>query len=93
MRTSSSVDKPLLKFFLLVFVLSVPFWLLDIIIQFPKEISINLPVSSLQAFNPLIAALILTYRRNKSPGIESYRKELSTIRESRRRDGIYPSSS
>jgi hypothetical protein len=59
MRTSSSVDKPLLKFFLLVFVLSVPFWLLDIIIRFPEEISINLPVSSLQAFNPLIAALIL----------------------------------
>jgi len=74
MRTSSSVDKPLLKFFLLVFVLSVPFWLLDIIIQFPKEISINLPVSSLQAFNPLIAALILTYRRNKSPGIEELLK-------------------
>jgi membrane protease YdiL (CAAX protease family) len=74
MRTSSSVDKPLLKFFLLVFVLSVPFWLLDIIIQFPEEISINLPVSSLQAFNPLIAALILTYRRNKSPGIEELLK-------------------
>jgi hypothetical protein len=63
MRTSSSVDKSLLKFFLLVFVLSIPFWLLDTLIQFPKEISINLPVSSLQAFNPLIAALILTYRR------------------------------
>ena len=74
MPTSSSVDKPLLKFFLLVFVLSVPFWLLDIIIQFPEEISINLPVSSLQAFNPLIAALILTYRRNKSPGIEELLK-------------------
>ena len=74
MRTSSSADKPLLKFFLLVFVLSVPFWLLDIIIQFPEEISINLPVSSLQAFNPLIAALILTYRRNKSPGIEELLK-------------------
>jgi hypothetical protein len=64
MSTSSSVDKSLLKFFLLVFVLSVPFWLLDLLTQLPKGIPINLPISSFQAFNPLIAALILTHTIN-----------------------------
>jgi membrane protease YdiL (CAAX protease family) len=74
MRTSSLLllllDKPLLKFFLLVFVLSVPFWLVDMLTQTPRGIPINLPVSSLMAFNPLIAALILTYRYNTSAGIK-----------------------
>jgi uncharacterized protein len=56
----SSADKSYLpKFFLLVFVLSIPFWLVDVLTQLPKGIPINLPASSLMAFNPLIAALIL----------------------------------
>lgn len=71
MRTSSSVDKSLPKYFLLVFVLSVPFWMVDVLTQPPKGISINLPVSSLMAFNSLLATtLILTYRYNKSAGIK-----------------------
>ena len=70
MRTNYLLDKPLLEFFLLIFVLSVIFWLVDIIIQSPKEIPINLPTSSLMAFNELIATLILTYRYNKIAGIK-----------------------
>jgi membrane protease YdiL (CAAX protease family) len=68
MLISSSIDKKsALKFFLLIFVLSVPFWLLGTLIQTPsKAISINLPISSLMTFNPLIAALILTYTYNKN---------------------------
>jgi uncharacterized protein len=75
MSTISSVNKrSLSKFFLLIFVLSAPFWLIDVLTQLPREIPINLPVSSLMAFNPLIAALILTYRYNKSAGIKELLK-------------------
>jgi membrane protease YdiL (CAAX protease family) len=72
MHTRSLLDnKPLLEFFSLVFVLSIPFWVVDVLItQLPKGIPINLPASSLMAFNPLIAALILTYRYKKSAGIK-----------------------
>jgi uncharacterized protein len=67
----SSADKSHIpKFFLLVFVLSIPFWLVDVLTQLPKGIPINLPASSLMTFNPLIAALILTYRYKKSAGIK-----------------------
>ncbi|MDQ3836859.1 MAG: hypothetical protein M3270_07995 [Thermoproteota archaeon] len=75
MHKSSLLHKPLLEFFLLVFVLSVPFWLVDILAQPPNGITINLPVSSLMAFNPLIATtLILTYRRKKSAGIKELKE-------------------
>lgn len=76
MHPSSLLDKPLLEFFLLVFVLSIPFWLVDVLTQPPKGIPINLPISSLMAFNPLIATtLILTYRYNKSAGIKELVKK------------------
>jgi membrane protease YdiL (CAAX protease family) len=74
MPTSSSVDKSPLKLFLLIFVLSIPFWLVDGLTQLPKGVPINLPVSSPMAFNPLIAVLILTYRYNKSAGIKDLLK-------------------
>lgn len=74
MRTPASKSPWI--FFLLVFVLSVPFWLIGPIAdQFlQKEIPINLPVSALMAVNPLIAASILVYRENGSDGV----KELLT---------------
>ena len=59
-------------FFLLVFVLSVPFWLAgplaDQLLQ--KAIPIDLPLSALQAVNPLIAASILVYGENGSEGVK-----------------------
>ena len=66
MHIISSVGKSPLKFFLLVVVLSVPYWLIGTVTELPKEIPINLPISSLMTFNPLIAALILSYKDNKS---------------------------
>jgi len=74
MPIASSVDKSPLKFFLLVFVLSVPFWLIGTVTQLPKEIPINLPISSFMTFNPLIAALILSYKDNKSAGMKELLK-------------------
>jgi uncharacterized protein len=68
MHIIASADKShLIVFFLLVFVLSIPFWTLDVLIQQPpKVIPINLPFSSLMAFNPFMATLILTHRYKKS---------------------------
>jgi uncharacterized protein len=59
-------DSPL-KFFLLVFALSVPFWLIGALTGL--ELLPGLPVSSLGAFCPLLAALILVYRENKTIGV------------------------
>ena len=51
-----------LKFFLLVFALAIPIWLIGAIAGRGLPLPMNLPVSALQAFCPLIAALILVYR-------------------------------
>lgn len=48
-------------FFLLVFALSIPFWWFG---GDPLPIPVNLPVSALMVFNPVIAASILVYRAN-----------------------------
>jgi len=62
-----SRHKSPLAFFILVFVLAIPFWLfasLTGIVLLP-----GLPVSALTAFCPLIASLILVYREDKNAGM------------------------
>jgi CAAX protease family protein len=56
-----------LKFFLLLFALSIPFWLTGALTTF--QLLPGLPVSSLAAFCPAIAALILVYRENRTEGL------------------------
>lgn len=56
-----------LKFFLLVFTFSIPLWLIGAV--FPIQLLPGLPVSSLMAFCPLIAASILVYKESKSTGV------------------------
>jgi membrane protease YdiL (CAAX protease family) len=64
-----------LKFFLLVFAISIPFWLIGATTeQLPKAIPINLPISSLMTFCPMIAALIITHREDKSGGMKNLLK-------------------
>jgi len=62
-----SEKKSPLKFFLLVFILSIPLWIAGAVI--PLQLLPGLPVSSLAVFCPLIAASILVYRKNKIPGV------------------------
>lgn len=52
-------------FVVLLFVLSLPFWLLGALLGSlsTANVPVNLPVSALMAVNPLIAAIILTYRQ------------------------------
>jgi uncharacterized protein len=65
-----------LTFFLLVFVISIPFWLIGTLAaQFlPQKIPMGLPLSSLMAFNPLIAAFILTCRENGPDAVKTLLK-------------------
>jgi membrane protease YdiL (CAAX protease family) len=56
-----------LKFFLLVFILSIPLWLIGAVT--PLQLLPGLPVSSLMVFCPLIAASILVYRERKITGV------------------------
>jgi uncharacterized protein len=92
MIINSSADKSdLLRFFLLVFVLSIPFWLFDVLIQLPKVIPINLPISSLMAFDPLIATtLILTFRYKNSAGLKELVKRAFDYRRIRKKRWYIP---
>ena len=56
-----------LKFFLLVFALSLPIWIIGAVN--PLQLLPGLPLSSLMAFCPLIAASILVYKQKKIAGI------------------------
>jgi len=55
------------KFFLLVFALSTPFWLLGAVTG--RQLLPGLPVSALMAICPAMAALILVHRENKTAGV------------------------
>lgn len=54
-------------FFLLVFVLSIPIWLVG---GAKLPLPVNLPVSALTTFVPMLAAAILSFRREGSKGIK-----------------------
>jgi uncharacterized protein len=53
-------------FFLLVLLMSVPFWVLGAIVgEIPKDVlPIDLPIGALMTFTPMLAALVLIYRRD-----------------------------
>ena len=57
------------RFFLLVFALSIPFWLIGAMAGRGLPLPMNLPVSALMFPCPLIAALILVYREERLGGV------------------------
>ena len=61
-----------LTFFLLVFALSIPFWLIGVATGL--RLFAGLPVSSLMTFCPLIAAVILVYREHQPAGVTALLK-------------------
>ena len=61
-----------LKFFALVFVLSVPFWLIGAATSL--KLLPGLPIAALGAFCPVIAAVVLIYRQNGRVGVMSLLK-------------------
>ena len=58
----NKAETSVLPFFVLIFVLSIPFWLLGVIR--PIELLPGLPISALGAFTPALAALILFYKND-----------------------------
>jgi membrane protease YdiL (CAAX protease family) len=62
----SQKNRPLL-FFLLLFILSIPIWLIG---SSQLPLPVELPVSALMSFCPLIAAAILTWQQDGSHGIQ-----------------------
>jgi membrane protease YdiL (CAAX protease family) len=58
-----------LRFFLLVFALSVPFWLIGAVSGL--ELSPGVPVAALMAVCPTLAAVLLVYREQKATGVSA----------------------
>lgn len=73
MNAIMSTSKSPLKFFLLVLVLSIPFWLVGFL-DLPKILPINLPVSAMMFVCPMVAALILVNQENKPNGMKELLK-------------------
>lgn len=73
MNNSTSKRSPLL-FFVLVYALSIPLWVLNVI--YPMRIPVdNLPVTDIVAtFTPVVAASILVYREEKLLGVKNLLK-------------------
>ena len=74
MNTGASSKRSPLKFFVLVYALTIPFWMLSTMVKF-KGLPDNLPVTDIGAtFVPLIAASILVYREEKPGGVRNLLK-------------------
>lgn len=70
---TTSVNRPFpLRFFVLVGVLTIPFWVLGAMANL--ELMPGLPVSAFAVVCPLLAAVILTYRENKMVGVKALLK-------------------
>lgn len=72
MHAKASKENLPLNFFLLVFVITIPFWIFG---GNKLPVPVELPASALAAFNPLIAALILSYRQSGLNGVKALLKK------------------
>jgi hypothetical protein len=57
-----------LRFFVLVFALSLPFWLVGALTS--SQLLPALPISALAVLSPVTAAVIFVYRENTSAGVK-----------------------
>lgn len=65
-----------IQYFLLVFTLSIPFWILGFLFtDVTKSLPIKLPISALMTFCPLLAAAILVYKKQKMQGVKVLLKQ------------------
>lgn len=91
MKTSASVKQSPLTFFVLVFVLALPFWLWGALAgDLTKAIPINLPISALGFVCPMIAALILRYREQKSRGVKQLLGRIFDVKRTRQKIWYVP---
>lgn len=72
---TNKVTQQYIIFFALVFVLSIPFWILAALMpDTTKILPIKLPLSALMTFCPLITAAILVYKKQKMKGVKDLLK-------------------
>jgi CAAX protease family protein len=67
--TISIPNRSPLKFFLLVFALTVPFWVIGALARF--QLLPGVPVAALAVVCPVLAAIILVYRESKLAGVKA----------------------
>ena len=77
MLDSKKVNNEIFSFFVLVFALSIPFWVLGFIIDTTKTLPIKLPIAALMSICPLLAAAILTYKKSKIEGLKNLVKKVT----------------
>lgn len=75
MNSPTSVSKLPLNFFLLVFILSIPIWVISSLLGNKLPIPINLPISVFLFFTPVIAASILSFRQHGLNGVKELLKK------------------
>lgn len=70
------INKSSLKFFLIVYGLSIPLWIIERFIDI-KGLPLNIPITDiLAAFTPLIAATILVYKEEGKTGVKRLFKRI-----------------
>src|ERR1700678_4155325 len=69
LQTAPARTRSPLRFFVLVFALSIPFWLAGGMTS--AQLLPGLPVSALEFVCPGLAALILTYRESRGRGVKA----------------------
>jgi membrane protease YdiL (CAAX protease family) len=72
MTTHMSRGQSPWHFVLLIFILSIPFWLMGAVTGrlLPEEVPMNLPASALMFVCPLLAAVILVYKEDRVTGVK-----------------------
>ena len=70
MTSPGSAKRHPFKFFILLFALSVPFWLAGGMAEQELPLPFSLPAGALVLVCPMVAALILIYREEGSNGIK-----------------------
>ncbi|GAB4465413.1 MAG: type II CAAX endopeptidase family protein [Anaerolineae bacterium] len=77
MQTNSAQERQPLRFFLLVFLITLPFWLFG---GHRLPLRINLPVSALAFFNPSIAAALLSYGEHGLSALKEWFRKIFDYR-------------
>lgn len=83
-----STKKFPMDFFILVLILMIPFWLFG---SEPLPIPVKLPVSAFAAFTPMIAAVILTYRKGRFSAVKGLFEKVFDYRKIKNRIWYLPS--
>lgn len=92
MSTHPSRKRSPWTFFLLVFILSIPFGVLGAFsdLSFPKQLGLNIPISGLMLVCPFSAAVILVYREEKLAGVTRLLKRILDLKRIRRKRWYLP---